>query len=31
VSSLLIMEKREQFLRVSGIFALLCSHYKMSL
>jgi hypothetical protein len=26
-----IMEKDEQFLRVIGIFALLCSHYKLSL
>jgi hypothetical protein len=31
VSSLPIMEKGEQFLRVIGIFALLCSHYKISL
>jgi hypothetical protein len=31
VSSLPIMEKGEQFLKVIEIFALLCSHYKMSL
>jgi hypothetical protein len=31
VPSLPIMEKGEQFLRVSGIFALMCSHYKISL
>ena len=31
VSSLPIMEKGEQFLRVIGIFALLCSHYKICL
>jgi hypothetical protein len=31
VSSLPIMEKGKQFLRVIGIFALLCSHYKISL
>src|SRR6516164_1748818 len=29
VSSLPIMEKGEQFLKVIEIFALLCSHYKM--
>jgi hypothetical protein len=31
VSSLPILEKGEQFLRVIGIFALLCSHYKIRL
>jgi hypothetical protein len=31
VSSRPIIEKDEQFLRVIGIFALLCSHYKISL
>jgi hypothetical protein len=31
VSSLPIMEKGEQFLRVIGVFTLLCSHYKISL
>jgi hypothetical protein len=30
VSSLPILEKGEQFLRVIGILALLCSHYKIS-
>ena len=31
VSSLPILEKDEQFLRVIGILALLCSHYKNNL